>query len=1138
MGVYGTTYKSAFSGLGKPSIKLEFEDNEALLDFQRRMQEGEAAPVTVDPDLANFDQKRLDEAVANHNSVGWGMSDELRDGWTRVHSDAAPNGYDVMIKGTRPALRLGTYGWEFASSTDAQLVPKEKGLKAHKGGELEGAATDEETRKMRLALELASNAENIKSKPYSNDLLREEFGLAEKGGVYPIKTPLGVVSLEKSRFYENGNHILKHVGNNFNVIKRTLEDPYLVFQSFDGKCHPNIVFLKSFRLDGMILISVVSPVDPTVFNVKTVYEPDINHIWNLYKKGGEIDLYRKSAKDKVNRDTLNANLSGDAGLSFKFVGFRLPMVITKNGAKSFVDGEKNSLEGYGDFYTVRDMRKRSRKEPGDVATNKNLQFTKDATKTIKNFNHKFYLAAQAQQDRLGLFPNELEFDGKLYKKINIYDSKDGWYFNIDIFLPHKKNPNNIFKGYTENYAVYFNIDKCINIAPTGSGGTQAYITKDYYTELYSSAILAYYNILVKRRAFYIERKYDTSEIDKQIKYYVLYYSDPAKYQALHITGYAIGSAAYEAKKYAKQGIFDGLGAPGDTYIITDTRTRARKDLEDTAALKKYDIRKFSGEELRRMQTDDSLLYEQIKSDINTPAIKDIIKICREKVGKSSILFHSEPDVWNLRLTVRDKKVFIILNYNDTDSNKIKQSITFNFANLDPKKFWSVNADEASKLADLIKVEPLKWFITSFYPRLNDVIDYSFDFSAKDLKNFDLLYLCDTNDGEWWNYGFIASIDIDEFTNILGDKIRTLYAQGEDKYDDVLLLYDVCLYVISDGERGADFEQVEQPIPEITGASYSHNGFDAVKILNSYGLKSEITASKEVNYRPDFPLSKIYFKIKEQYNNNALLLFELHGVYSAFLSDAVIVSTFCNLPLKKRGNVEICSFPKSDLDKYTQRLAKNNYNVVIVSLPKDLADKYSDLGKTANNILYNNLDILDFRGMQPTYRQLSNYDGFFKPAANKNSLKGFGLADTKKLIADICRNHYKECSAIAKHLKAETKLQSAFNLWHWLHHNIRYEYDREGREEVRTPARVWQDRHRGVDCDCLSVFVWCVLKCMGYNPAFELAAFRNKPAYSHIYINLDGIVIDRVWYVFNSRPPFITKTELFKVGMLDNLGQLF
>lgn len=479
-------------------------------------------------------------------------------------------------------------------------------------------------------------------------------------------------------------------------------------------------------------------------------------------------------------------------------------------------GEFEPLEGYGDFYTVRDMRKRSRKEPGDVAANKNLQFTKDATKTIKNFNHKFYLAAQAQQDRLGLFPNELEFDGKLYEKINIYNSKDGWYFNIDIFLPKKKNPNNTFKGYTENYAVYVDIDKCINIAPTGSGGAQAYITKDYYTELFSSAILAYYNILVKRRAFYIEKKYDTSEIDKEIKYYALYYSNPAKYQALHMTGYAIGSAAYEAKKYAKPGIFDGLGSPGDTYIITDTRTRARKDLEDTAALKKYDIRKFSGEELQKMQTDDPLLYEQIKSDIT-------------------------------------------------------------------------------------------------------------------------------------------------------------------------------------------------------------------------GAPASITLGR------------------------------------AAASDA----------------------------------------------------------------LYNNNDIIDTRGLKPTYKILQSYDAFFAPAQHSQTFAGVGLSDTKKLIAEICRAHYKDCARIAQHLKADTKLQSVFNLWHWLRHNIRYEYDREGREEVRTPLRTWADRRRGVDCDCLSVFAWCVLKCMGYDPAFELVSFNGKAAPSHILVNLDGIRLDRVWFVFNALPPGVTGSEIYRVNAANN-----
>ena len=177
-------------------------------------------------------------------------------------------------------------------------------------------------------------------------------------------------------------------------------------------------------------------------------------------------------------------------------------------------------------------------------------------------------------------------------------------------------------------------------------------------------------------------------------------------------------------------------------------------------------------------------------------------------------------------------------------------------------------------------------------------------------------------------------------------------------------------------------------------------------------------------------------------------------------------------------------------------------------------------------------------MVPTYQILPSYDQFFKPAQKKNTFAGFGLDDTKTLIADICRKHYKECAPIAAHLKADTLLQSCFNLWHWLHNNIKYEYDRDDREEVRTPLRVWADRKRGVDCDCLSVFTWCVLKCMGYNPAFELVAFKGRPQFSHIFVNCDGVVVDRVWFIFNQRPPFVTKREIYKVNLTNNLGDLF
>lgn len=199
-----------------------------------------------------------------------------------------------------------------------------------------------------------------------------------------------------------------------------------------------------------------------------------------------------------------------------------------------------------------------------------------------------------------------------------------------------------------------------------------------------------------------------------------------------------------------------------------------------------------------------------------------------------------------------------------------------------------------------------------------------------------------------------------------------------------------------------------------------------------------------------------------------------------------------------------------------------------------------LGKTANNELYNNNDIMNSRGMVPTYKILPSYDQFFKTPEADTTFAGFGLTDTKKLIRDYCRKYWRDCMPIAQHLKGDSLRQSCYNLWHWLRHNIRYEYDRDGREEVRSPLRVWADRDRGVDCDCLSVFAWCVLKCMGYDPAFELVAFKNRPDFSHIFVNCQGVVVDRVWFVFDNRPPGVTKREIYKVKLIDNdnLGIIF
>ena len=542
-------------------------------------------------------------------------------------------------------------------------------------------------------------------------------------------------------------------------------------------------------------------------------------------------------------------------------------------------GEFEPLDGYGDKYVVTDLRKRAKKEPGDVAANKNLKFEKQ----------KDFFIAQVEE----LIAN---YD---------YERKNN---NI----PTAPGVENL-KTHLNNYYLFAN-------------KTPQYLFMS--VDEYNNNLDKWKKVLVN----------DVSNIARYVSYY---------------------------DKIKPKGLNTGLGAPGDTYIITDTRTRARKDLDDTAALKKYDIRKFSGEELQKMQTEDPLLYEQIKSDLQQ------------------------------------------------QTTPVKQKVK-------TKEDWMREADKMLEI----------WKDEAFHKTTPQKLDEP------------------------------------------GSRVKARYISN--------LRAIIIKYFIEEIEKG-NYERVSN-IANILGYKHADNE----RISQTNGLISQF-----VGIVPTLPEGWRISKNIPKW-----------------------------LPKLPKGFIYI--------DNNKEMF---DYRHKIMPAPKGL-------GKTANNSLYNNLEILDFRGMQPTYRQLSNYDAFFNPAVNKNSLKGWGLNDTKKLIADICRNHYKECAAIAKYLKAETKLQSAFNLWHWLHHNIRYEYDREGREEVRTPSRTWADRHRGVDCDCLSVFAWCVLKCMGYNPAFELAAFRNKPAYSHIYINLDGIVVDRVWYVFNSRPPFITKTEQFKVGMLDNLGQLF
>lgn len=95
-------------------------------------------------------------------------------------------------------------------------------------------------------------------------------------------------------------------------------------------------------------------------------------------------------------------------------------------------------------------------------------------------------------------------------------------------------------------------------------------------------------------------------------------------------------------------------------------------------------------------------------------------------------------------------------------------------------------------------------------------------------------------------------------------------------------------------------------------------------------------------------------------------------------------------------------------------------------------------------------------------------------------KGATVADTLLLIPFVVRETLFHTKRFAEEvIKADTLEQTCRNAWQFVTDYIAYRKDEEGKEQVRSPARTWHDRHNfdqdgnpmGCDCDCYSVFLF-------------------------------------------------------------------
>lgn len=183
---------------------------------------------------------------------------------------------------------------------------------------------------------------------------------------------------------------------------------------------------------------------------------------------------------------------------------------------------------------------------------------------------------------------------------------------------------------------------------------------------------------------------------------------------------------------------------------------------------------------------------------------------------------------------------------------------------------------------------------------------------------------------------------------------------------------------------------------------------------------------------------------------------------------------------------------------------------------------------------------------------SEYDHYFPRAKMITIVKkeGATVADTLKLIPAVIRETAFHTRKFAfEVIKADTLEQTCRNIWEFVYNHIAYKKDETGKEQVRSPARAWHDRHNfekdadgnflkdasgnkipmGIDCDCMTLFICSVL----YNLEIKNVYFRitkyEESYWEHIYpiIKLPNgkqITIDCVLHNFDQEAKYTAKQD--------------
>ncbi|MDO9001393.1 MAG: hypothetical protein Q7W45_16625 [Bacteroidota bacterium] len=143
-------------------------------------------------------------------------------------------------------------------------------------------------------------------------------------------------------------------------------------------------------------------------------------------------------------------------------------------------------------------------------------------------------------------------------------------------------------------------------------------------------------------------------------------------------------------------------------------------------------------------------------------------------------------------------------------------------------------------------------------------------------------------------------------------------------------------------------------------------------------------------------------------------------------------------------------------------------------------------------------------------------------------KGATVNDTVRFIPQVVQETLFQTEKLAPLLKGKGVYETCRNIWDFVFTHIAYKKDADGKEQIRSPARGWYDRHHGIDCDCYTVFISSILSNLKIKHKLRITKYKEDH-FQHIYpiVPTTGenyITVDCVVDRFNYEEPYTEKKD--------------